>query len=204
MIHTIYRITNLINEKTYIGYTSHSPDRRFRQHCQPSGTSLINKAIKKYGEENFSFDVLYQSKDRDHTLFTMEEYFIRVENSHANDGHGYNRSYGGTSNNRGITYGTETRKRMSKARIGKKRPNSGAKISSALKGRVITDSHREKLRQAQTGKVLSEETKSKMRKSKNFTTEQRAAMADRARNLAKTRNQTRTVQNAGASGESTS
>ena len=62
---SIYKITNLINNKIYIGQ-SVSPYKRFAQHCinhgvkggKNSDTSLINLAIRKYGKENFSFEIM--------------------------------------------------------------------------------------------------------------------------------------------------
>lgn len=54
----IYRITNLLNGKIYIGQTIRDPDIRFRQHCLPSSASLISRAIRRIGKENFSFEVI--------------------------------------------------------------------------------------------------------------------------------------------------
>ena len=47
----IYKITNLINNKIYIGQSIHI-ERRWSEHCQPSAKSLIAKAIQKYGKEH--------------------------------------------------------------------------------------------------------------------------------------------------------
>lgn len=182
MIHSIYLITNKVNDKKYVGYTSHEPERRWHEHCKSSTKSLVANAIRKYGKDNFEFLVIYQSLDRDYTLFVMEEFFIRLYDAHANDGHGYNRSYGGTSNNRGIKYGQDVRDRMSLSQIGVTRL-SGPAISRALKGRPISDEHRRKLSVAQTGKTMSEEAKANMRKPKNFSVEQRKAMASRMRKV---------------------
>ena len=50
----IYKIENLINHKVYIGQSIHI-ERRWKEHCANSTSSVISKAIKKYGKENFSF-----------------------------------------------------------------------------------------------------------------------------------------------------
>lgn len=53
---SIYIITNSLNNKVYIGQST-EPERRFKEHCR-KGESLISKAIKKYGVENFSLNIL--------------------------------------------------------------------------------------------------------------------------------------------------
>lgn len=52
----IYRITNLINDKCYIGQTNQGAYKRFNQHAKTD--SLIGRAIRKYGIENFLIEVL--------------------------------------------------------------------------------------------------------------------------------------------------
>lgn len=51
----IYRITNLINDKCYVGQSKHGAFKRFQQHCKAD--TLIGKAIRKYGHENFLIEV---------------------------------------------------------------------------------------------------------------------------------------------------
>lgn len=55
----IYKIENKVNHKIYIGQSS-DPIRRFKEHCgkNENYSSLIRKAIIKYGQENFNFKVL--------------------------------------------------------------------------------------------------------------------------------------------------
>lgn len=62
----IYKITNLINNKCYVGQTTKSIKKRFYQHismarcmsrCKNS-VQVISKAIAKYGPENFKFEVV--------------------------------------------------------------------------------------------------------------------------------------------------
>jgi len=84
-IYSIYKITNKINNKVYIGYTGRSFERRMFEHTIK--WSLVNQAMKDCGIENFDFDIIYQSKDKNHCLNEMEPYFIKEYNSIVN---GYN------------------------------------------------------------------------------------------------------------------
>ena len=54
----IYKITNKINGKVYIGQ-SINIEKRWKQHINDPGYNIHN-AIKKYGKENFSFEVLLE------------------------------------------------------------------------------------------------------------------------------------------------
>lgn len=60
MAHYLYKITNTINNKLYIGHTS-DPKRRKAQHFFKKVTStksIIRQAIDKYGVENFTFNII--------------------------------------------------------------------------------------------------------------------------------------------------
>ena len=58
----IYKITNLINNKVYIGQTGQALDARWNDHKksfkQLCDEMVIHKAMFKYGESNFSFEML--------------------------------------------------------------------------------------------------------------------------------------------------
>ena len=54
----LYKITNLINGKGYIGITNDHKKRWANHKCNNNPTMAIAKAIKKYGIENFKFVVL--------------------------------------------------------------------------------------------------------------------------------------------------
>lgn len=55
----VYKILNNINNKVYIGITN-DYKRRWREHKNNHNkNSIIAKAIQKYGEENFTFGILY-------------------------------------------------------------------------------------------------------------------------------------------------
>ena len=66
IIKAIYIITNLINNKKYIGQ-SVNPQRRFKSHLSRAKTnadnSPIHMAINEYGKENFSLDIIEWTKD---------------------------------------------------------------------------------------------------------------------------------------------
>lgn len=59
----IYKITNLINGKIYIGQSTNI-ERRFKEHLK-KGRSVISKEILKEGRENFSFEVLEECLKND-------------------------------------------------------------------------------------------------------------------------------------------
>ena len=71
----IYKIENKINHKIYIGQ-SIDPQRRFKEHCVDRN-SLISKAIKKYGEQNFTLEILGNFIDYNE----KEQYYIKKYNS---------------------------------------------------------------------------------------------------------------------------
>lgn len=55
----VYKITNKINDKIYIGQTTRSLKDRWRNHLsQYSGCVAIKNAIDKYGADNFIIEVI--------------------------------------------------------------------------------------------------------------------------------------------------
>lgn len=74
----IYKITNKENGKSYIGQSIHI-ERRWEEHCRPSASSLISKAIHKYGKTSFSFEILEECQIED--LDLLEQYWIQKENT---------------------------------------------------------------------------------------------------------------------------
>ncbi len=62
MKHIVYKITNRINGKFYIGRTN---DITFYEGYMGSG-KLIKLAVKKYGAENFTREILYETTTRKH------------------------------------------------------------------------------------------------------------------------------------------
>ncbi len=98
----IYKITNKVNGKLYIGFTSLFVDERLQQHFKDAmrgkSKSPLHKAMKSYGTEHFCIEEIYISKDENHTLNEMEAYFIKQFNSMVKVGNGYNVQPGGAGN----------------------------------------------------------------------------------------------------------
>lgn len=130
----VYKTTNLITKKIYVGVTSKDDPGYLG-----SGKTL-NKAIKKYGKENFVRETLeecYSEKE----LFEREIFWIKELKSKGSNG--YNLTDGGM----GILNPTkEVRK----------------KISKSLTGRIQSEETKRKIAEANIGKKYSEETKRKV------------------------------------------
>jgi len=92
-IYSIYKATNKVNGKVYIGFDSNWPHRKNSHKCyHKNGDTKFYRAIKKYGWDNFDWEIIYQSKDKIHTKDIMENYFIEQYHSYKN---GYNSTLGG-------------------------------------------------------------------------------------------------------------
>lgn len=74
----IYKIQNLKNGKIYIGQSIHI-EKRWQEHCRLSTKSLISNAIKEYGKDNFSFQILEECLEKD--LDKKEQEYIIKYNS---------------------------------------------------------------------------------------------------------------------------
>lgn len=55
----VYQVTNLVNNKLYIGITNNYQKRWSNHKCCNCKNSLLTKAIQKYGVDNFKFEILY-------------------------------------------------------------------------------------------------------------------------------------------------
>lgn len=110
----IYKFTNKINGKVYVGQTIHEK-ARYKNHLsnkRENIKSLIDKAISKYGIENFDYEILYRcTGEREEVIKKLnikeieyiEKYDCLVPN-------GYNLQTGG---NMRFTITEETRKKLS-------------------------------------------------------------------------------------------
>ena len=114
----IYKITNAINDKSYIGLTINDAEKRFKKHksmIYSNGCSALYNAFKKYGIENFTVETIYSTDDKKE-LMRLEKLYISKFNTISPNG--YN-----------LTTGGENCKVTNETKV---------KISKALKGRKVT------------------------------------------------------------------
>lgn len=159
----IYKITNIINQKCYIG-SSKNITKRWYEHKRRlrKGThhsEYLQRSFNKYGEENFIFTVLELCEPNELLVFEQRYFdeikpeYIILKTAGRLDGYQH----------------TEKTKQIikEKRKTQKSKPCSEEtkqKISEANKNRVFTDEHKQKLSQAHKGKILSDEHKNKIRK----------------------------------------
>ena len=94
----IYKITNILNDKVYIGQTIKTVEKRFQQHKNNSNKEyfsqiILYKAFNKYGIENFICEQLEEVPNE--LLDEREKYWINFYDSYFN---GYNSTLGGRAN----------------------------------------------------------------------------------------------------------
>lgn len=91
----VYCITNLINNKKYIGKTIYSVEKRFKEHCRDFRKYREEKrplynAMQKYGADNFKVETLIECSDT--KLSDWEMFYIKKYDTYNN---GYNATIGG-------------------------------------------------------------------------------------------------------------
>lgn len=91
----IYKITNDVNNKIYIGLTTQTIDIRWRKHLENANyvDYYLYRAMRKYGIEHFHIEMV--EKIDDEMLPEREQYWINFYDSYLN---GYNMTRGGEGN----------------------------------------------------------------------------------------------------------
>lgn len=125
----IYVLTNKINYKSYVGQTSRTLRIRLQEHrAANSGCIKLQRAIKKYGFENFNTDII-SITDNLARANILEKFYIKEYDSIFS---GYNVMDGG-SNGRPSA---ETRKLMSDQRKGDKNAMYGKRHTQLAKDNI--------------------------------------------------------------------
>ena len=138
----IYRITNKVNGKCYIGQTvEKNPMRRINRHFQKTGKKHpLRNSIKHHGRENFEIEILLTAFDLE-TLNVMEIEFIEKHNSCCPSG--YNLKLGGEQ---GGKLSQET-----KDKLREKSLEWYSKNDAYFKGKKFTKEHCENLSKVRKG-----------------------------------------------------
>ena len=90
----IYKITNNINGKAYIGQTTNTLARRWCKHNTPSSNycRLLKRALNKYGKENFIIEKIAGSESIEE-LNKSRPNIVHVLNGQRKQACGYNWFY---------------------------------------------------------------------------------------------------------------
>lgn len=94
----IYKATNKINGKIYIGKTSNFKVRKWQhERCYEKEDCVFHRAIQKYGKENFEWEIIDEALGLEN-VYGLEKKYIKKYNSHIKE-NGYNMTKGGAAPN---------------------------------------------------------------------------------------------------------
>lgn len=172
----IYKATNLINNKIYIGKTVLSLEQRIKNHLKKSKTNkriYFHKAIHKYGIENFKWEIIYNSSSLK-DLNEKEIYYINYYRKNKNNKI-YNITNGGSGGDTLSNHPNKKNicKKIGKSQRGKPKPpfteEHKKNIGNAHRGKFVGKEARKHLsiackgkKNGMYGKHHSEETKRKI------------------------------------------
>ena len=161
----IYKITCLANQKIYIGSTANL-QRRSSQHFRELKNNnhcnkYMQRAFSKYGENNFTFEIVELVKDSAN-LVNREQYYMDTLEVY-NKKIGYNMCPAA-----GSLLGTKRTKeqveKIRRANIGKKRtPEQNKRTSELAKGRKHTEEAKNKIGEASKGNTYGRFNKGRKR-----------------------------------------
>lgn len=127
----IYVITCKLNGKQYVGQTTQLLEERFKEHAHCKKT-VIGRAIRKYGKENFRCEVLKHCESKE-DLDAWEKFFIAA--LHCKAPFGYNLTDGG-GGIVGWHHKPESCAKISAKKLGKQlSPEHCANISISKRGK---------------------------------------------------------------------
>jgi group I intron endonuclease len=134
----VYKVTNKVNNKVYIGITNKGAGARFKQHlfdAEHGSQYRFHRAIRKYGKENFEVSIIAFCNNADELKENEIKFISEYESM--NPDKGYNMTEGGDG-----TFGRvctlETRLKISEANKGKEVSEETRKLLSE-RGKVRTE-----------------------------------------------------------------
>lgn len=134
----IYKVTNQINQKSYVGKTELSFNTRKSNHLSDVKRGCefaFHRALRKYGEENFVWSIIEDNIEDKKLLDDKERHYIALYESFGPKG--YNMSEGGEGQT-GWVPSAKTREKWSQQRKGKTPWNKG----TAKPKKVLTEEER--------------------------------------------------------------
>lgn len=157
----IYKITNKLNGKFYVGRTIKSLNKRFYDHCyealERNSKNYFHRAIRKYGKENFVIEEI-ELCDPIH-IGEKEIFWISELKPH------YNQTLGGDGGMLGFKHSNKTKKLISEKRMGKytgeDNPFYGQHHTEETKQKLSEFRKGKRFSKGFTGKSHKEESKSK-------------------------------------------
>lgn len=171
----IYKVTNIVNGKSYIGKSSFSLEKRRKEHYTDSkrnnGKTVFHKSLCKYPKDCFIWDIIYTCEDI-LILNVMETFKIMVNHSHVSEG-GYNLTWGGDGVLKGFKHTEKQCKEKSIRQKGENNPFYGKHHTEKTKELLRninklykhTEDAKRKIKENHTGmlnKHHSDETKRKI------------------------------------------
>jgi group I intron endonuclease len=155
----IYTITNLINNKIYIGFCqnfrSRYGDHKSTLFYSKHGNEYLQRAYDKYGSENFIFEILEECNKE--YLASQENYWANLLNVH-NRNYGYNIQPTHPNNLKIHSERTKLKIKLSTKGV-KKSEQTKEKMSLGMKGKLKSLEHRKNLSKARKGSKMSEITR---------------------------------------------
>jgi len=165
----LYIITNLVNQKKYVGITKVGYEKRFEKHLL-NAEKLIRRhqqivlylSIRKYGADKFSIEFLQEGNDWQH-LKELEIATIIKHNTFIDDGCGYNMTRGGDGTD-GYKWSQEQLDRRPKT-LSEERKDMvrGDKNPKYWLGKNHSTETIDKIRMARANQIISKGTRQKHR-----------------------------------------
>lgn len=189
-MHYLYRITNLLDNKVYIGQ-SVDDKYRWRQHIyyakNPEKTKqYIHRAMNKYGTVNFIFEIIATCRTQEDA--DMIEIQLISQYDSRNPEKGYNLCQGGGGGWFGKHHTEESKEKNRKSHLGIKQSEetkqkhsktmkekisngwvpktifqAGSDAARTWKGKKFSEEHKKRISESGKGRIVSEETKKKLR-----------------------------------------
>lgn len=157
----VYKITNKVTNKIYIGITNQGSGARYRHHWQESRIgepSPIHRSMAKYGEDNFTLEIIDFADTYDE-LKEKEKYWIKQYNS-TDKSIGYNLTEGGDGTF-GRKHSEDTKEKIRQKALGRKVSEETKKKMSETRLGKCSDKQREhllKLTVGQSKKIYQYDT----------------------------------------------